>query len=59
MITTSKFSRDAYDYVTRIENRIVLVDGPTLAGLMIDHNVGVAEAERFIITKIDLDYFGE
>ena len=30
-ITTSAFSKDAQDYVTRIEKRIVLIDGETLA----------------------------
>ena len=59
MITTSDFSKDAKDYVTRIEKKIVLVNGEMLAELMLDHNVGVSEKERFVIKRIDTDYFDE
>jgi restriction system protein len=59
MITTSDYSKDAKDYVTRIEKKIILINGETLADLMIEHNVGVAEKERFVIKKIDSDYFEE
>lgn len=41
-ITTSNFTRDAIDYASSIENKIVLIDGETLAQLMIDHNIGVS-----------------
>lgn len=30
-----------------------------LAQLMIDHDVGVTEESRYVIKKIDLDYFSE
>ena len=59
MITTSDFSKDARDYVTRIEKKIVLINGEMLAELMLDHNVGVSEKERFVIKRIDTDYFDE
>ena len=59
LITTSNFSKDAIDYVTRIDKKIVLIDGEELARLMIDHNVGVAEAQRYVIKRVDLDYFSE
>jgi len=59
LITTSTFSSDAQDYVRKIEKRIILVDGPMLAGLMIEHNVGVAVEGTYEIKRIDLDYFGE
>jgi restriction system protein len=58
-ITTSKFSNDALDYVTRIEHKVVLIDGETLAQFMIDHNVGVSEESHYIVKKVDLDYFEE
>jgi restriction system protein len=35
-ITTSTFSGEAREYVSRIEKKIVLIDGAQLAGLMID-----------------------
>ena len=59
MITTSNFSKEAKHYVTQIEKKIVLIDGEMLAELMLDHNVGVSEKERFVIKRIDTDYFDE
>jgi len=59
LITTSRFSQDAIDYVSRIEKRIVLIDGYQLAQLMIDHGVGVAEVATYAVKKIDSDYFGD
>jgi restriction system protein len=59
LITTSQFSQDARDYVTRIEKKIVLIDGEQLAQLMIDHNIGVAEVASYVVKRADLDYFGE
>ena len=59
LITTSQFSQDAKDYVSRIEKKIVLIDGEQLAQLMIDHGIGVAEVATYTVKKIDLDYFGE
>jgi restriction system protein len=57
LITTSSFSKDAQEFVGRIERKIVLIDGERLAGLMIDHNVGVAVARTFVVKRIDTDYF--
>jgi restriction system protein len=56
LITTSAFSPDAKEYVSRIDRKIVLVDGPTLAGLMIDHDVGVTTSRQYVVKKIDSDY---
>src|SRR5687767_1139247 len=57
LISTSTFSREARDFVSRIERKIVLIDGQQLAQLMIDYNVGVATARTYTIKKIDSDYF--
>jgi restriction system protein len=38
---------------------VVLIDGPTLATLMIDHNVGVAPVRSFDLKRIDSDFFSE
>jgi restriction system protein len=57
LITTSAFSQDARDYVTRIEKKIVLIDGDLLTELMIDHGVGVAEVASYSVRKVDQDYF--
>ena len=47
------------DYVSRIERKIVLIDGIRLAELMIDHSVGVETAHAYVLKKVDLDYFAE
>jgi restriction system protein len=60
LITTSKFSPQAREYANSMENlKIILIDGELLAQLMIDHDVGVTEESRYIVKKIDSDYFGE
>ncbi len=56
-ITTSLFSTQAKDYAKSVEG-IVLIDGPRLAGLMIDYAIGVS-ARVIKIPKIDSDYFDE
>lgn len=58
-ITTSSFSKDALEFVSHIESKIVLMDGAELAKHMIDHNVGVSVSRSYEIKKIDSDYFGE
>jgi len=59
LITTSQFSPDALDYVTRIEKKIVLIDGDELAKLMIDFGIGVAADATYEIKRLDTDYFEE
>ena len=58
-ISTSNFTSDAMDYVSRVDTKIVLIDGETLAQLMIDHNVGVSTIATYDLKKIDSDYFTE
>ena len=58
-ITSSAFSADAQRYAASIQMTIVLVDGATLADLMIDHGVGVATTKRIDIKRVDSDYFSE
>ncbi len=56
-ITTSNFSRDALDYGDRIETRIVLVDGPTLARYLFDAGVGVRDEHVYAVKRLDEDFF--
>lgn len=56
-ITTSNFSSDALEYTSRIETKIILIDGLRLAKLMFDHGVGVATASTYEVKRIDSDYF--
>lgn len=58
-ITTSAFSKDAEEYVAKIDSKIVLIDGEQLSQLMIDHNVGVAPVTSYETKRIDSDYFIE
>ena len=58
-ITTSSFSSDALEFVSRIDSKIVLIDGAALAKHMIDHNVGVSVSRSYEVKKIDSDYFSE
>ena len=58
-ITTSTFTKEAWDYSPKNETKIVLIDGERLAQLMIDHNIGVSTSNVYEIKKIDNDYFGE
>ena len=54
------FAQDeAMDFVSRIDSKIVLIDGETLAQHMIDHNVGVSPVAAYEIKRIDSDYFLE
>ena len=57
LITTSGFSRDALEYVNIIATKIILIDGETLASLMVDHNVAVTRMGTYELKKIDADYF--
>jgi restriction system protein len=57
-ITTSSFSPEAVTYAEGVSPRVILVDGPGLAQLMIEHGVGVSVATTYEIKRIDQDYFG-
>jgi restriction system protein len=58
-ITTSEFTRDAREFASNIDSKIVLIDGEQLAQFMIDNDVGVATASMYEIKRVDSDYFAE
>lgn len=58
-ITTTSFSKDAREFVEKIDSKIVLIDGKRLVELMIDHSVGVSTKEIYEIKQVDSDYFNE
>lgn len=58
-ITTSRFSKEAMDYVGQIDPKVVLIDGSDLVQLMIDHGVGVSSAALYEVKKVDTDFFIE
>ena len=56
-ITTSSFTKEAREYVSVIESKIILIDGENLAKLMAEHNVGVSTIGLYEVKKLDSDYF--
>ena len=58
-ITTSSFTAEAIDYASRIDTKVVLIDGQQLANLMMDFDVGVSVAATYAVKRIDSDYFEE
>lgn len=60
-ITTAQFSNAATQYAQKpgFGAKVVLVDGKTLAKLMIENDVGVSTQNIYIIKKVDTDFFLE
>ncbi len=56
-ITSSEFTRDAQDFVTHLQSRVVLIDGRKMARHMIGHNVGVTTKFVYELKSIDEDFF--
>ncbi|TCW40966.1 restriction system protein [Laceyella sacchari] len=56
-ITTSRFTASAISFAEKVPKNIVLIDGDNLAELMIDYNIEVSEEERYIVKRIDSDFF--
>jgi restriction system protein len=58
-ITTSGFNRNARETAAKVDSKIVLIDGPTLADLLIDFGLGVSSVNTYEIKRIDSDFFAE
>jgi restriction system protein len=58
-ITTTRFSAEAKDYAERVNARLILIDGPELANLMVEHNCGVVMEETFTLKQVDENFFGD
>ncbi len=58
-VTTSTFSAPAIEFVSRIPQRIILIDGRRLAELMIEHSVGVRSNRVLEFKRLDEDFFSE
>lgn len=57
LLTTARFTQEAQRYAATVTPRVVLVDGPLLADLMIEYGVGISFRETYRIPRVDLDYF--
>ncbi|MEV6849477.1 restriction endonuclease [Actinoplanes sp. NPDC051411] len=58
-ITTSRFSAEARDYAERVNARVILIDGPELARLMIEHGCGVVTEATYTLKQVDENFFPE
>jgi restriction system protein len=58
-ITTSAFTKEAEDYASRVDSKIVLINGAQLARLMMDFGVGVTSQTKYEVMRMDSDYFAE
>jgi len=58
-VTTSGFSKEATEYVHRVQQRIILINGERLARLMIAYEVGVRARQTFVLKSVDEDYFSD
>ncbi len=58
-ITASSFTKEALDYKTMNDTKVILIDGMKLANLMIEYNLGVAPVHAYELKKLDNDYFDE
>lgn len=58
-ITTSSFSKEAVQYASMIESKIILIDGSRLGSLMVEHDIGVSTVGQYQVKKLDTDYFYE
>ncbi len=60
ILTTSQFTKDAIEFVDRIEGaKVVLICGRTLTDLMIEHNVGVNPTRKYELKEVSSDFFEE
>ena len=58
-MTTSSFTGSAVQTARDLGSRIVLIDGPQLAKLMIRYNIGCRDKEVIHLKQIDESYFDE
>jgi restriction system protein len=58
-ITTSEFSKDAYDYVNNLDVAVILIDGEKLSQYMVENELGISLKHNYKIYSIDNDYFEE
>ena len=58
-ITTSSFSRKAWEYTEKLDTKIILVDGSQLAEFMIEFGIGIETEASYEIKRINPSYFDE
>jgi restriction system protein len=58
-VTTSTFSAPAIEYVQRLPQRVILMDGERLSELLTEYGVGVRLSRSVAVRKIDEDFFND
>jgi restriction system protein len=58
-LTTGRFTEEARDFVSRIDPRVVLIDGRELVEFMVAYDLGVSRRVVYELKRIDSDYFDE
>lgn len=58
-ITTSRFPKNTHEILKKTPKNIILINGPKLAQLMIECNIGVSPEKIYDIKRIDSDFFPE
>ena len=60
MITTSQFSKDAHEFLSKIVGKkVVLIDGAKVASLMREYNIGVVRTKLYEVKEVSNDFFDE
>lgn len=58
-VTTARFSPNARAYAQHVGVRLVLIDGPELARLMLRYGLGVTVKQTYEVKEFDRDFFEE
>ena len=56
-LTTSTFTKDAREYATGLDIKVILIDGAELAKFMFDFEVGISTESTYVVKHIDIDFF--
>ena len=56
-ITSSSFSKEARDFATGLDSKLILIDGEELANLMLETGIGVTIVQTYTLVRVDEDYF--
>jgi restriction endonuclease Mrr len=56
-LTTSTFTKDAHEYATGLDIKVILIDGSELAKFMFDFEVGISTESTYVVKHIDNDFF--
>jgi restriction system protein len=56
-ITTSDFSKEAHEYVKKLDVAVILIDGEKLSQYMVENELGISLKENHKTYSIDNDYF--